>query len=83
MKSKQLANVLIKIVGLYIFLYAISQLVSWGAIPLLRAVGGPKVTDYSLIWINAIGTGIRTVVGIVIIAMSQKIAGFWFKNEDD
>ena len=83
MKSKQLANVLIKIVGLYIFLYAASELVTWITIPLLQNVGGPKVTDYSWLRANEIGVGIRTVFGIVIIATSQRIAGFWFRAEDE
>ncbi len=31
----------------------------------------------------AIGNVVQAVVGIIIIIKSQKIAAFWFKNEDE
>ena len=83
MKSKQLANVLIKIVGLYLCLNGIILLVSWVAMPLSQEIGGPKITGYSFLWANAIGGGVRAVIGIVTIAISQKIAELWFKNGDE
>jgi hypothetical protein len=83
MKSKQLANVLIKVAGLYICLYAIPSFVSRLLIVLIEPMMSLK-RDYALdILTYGIGSGVQAAVGIFIIAMSGKIAGFWFKGEDE
>jgi hypothetical protein len=83
MKSKQLANVLIKILGLYVCLCAIPELVIGIGAPLVVALGAAKwdvVMTEELS--NAIGAVIQLVVGLFLVVKSRKLAAFWFKNED-
>ena len=82
MKSKQLANVLIKIIGLYICLIAIPSFVS--GILLFLSQFGVKWDEKLLGTLSfAIGSTVQAVVGVILIVNSRKIAGFWFKNEDE
>jgi hypothetical protein len=83
MKSKQLANVLIKIVGLYVCLGAIPNFVS-GILIALSPLGESKWNEIITRTVfYAVGAGVQAVVGIVIIIKSRKLAEFWFKNEDE
>lgn len=83
MKSKQLANVLIKMLGLSICVYAIPGFVSG----LYMAFQSPAVTTKTetvlLAFGSAIGVGVQAIVGIVIISASRKISGWMFKSEED
>jgi hypothetical protein len=82
MKSRQLANVLIKIVGFYICICAIPSCV--GGICLAIETKGFTTSDLIMRTFSfAIGYGIQAVVGIIIIAMSRKISGWMFKSEDE
>jgi hypothetical protein len=83
MKSKQLANVLIKTLGLYICLLAIPEVFSGIAAALLRAAGATKVDEGMWIFSSAIGATVQAIVGIFIITRSRRIAEFWFKTEDE
>lgn len=80
MKSRQLANVLIKVLGLYICLLAIPSCVSG----LILVVNHPGTTFVDMIRIGAyaIGAGVQAVVGMIIIAFSSKIAGWMFKEDE-
>jgi hypothetical protein len=84
MKSTQLANVLIKVAGLYICLLAIPSIVS-GILYGLSASG--MKTDVTAMALRmgtyAIGAAVQAAVGIVIIVKSRKIAEFWFKNKEE
>ena len=83
MKSKQLANVLIKIIGLYICLLAIPSFVS-GILLIFLSQFGVKWDEKLLGTLSfAIGATVQAVVGVILIVNSRKIAGFWFKNEDE
>jgi hypothetical protein len=83
MKSKQLANVLIKILGLSICFYAIPNCIA-GILIAFSPLAASKWSETIIRTISyAAGAGVQAVVGIVIIAMSRKVAGFWFKNEDE
>ena len=81
MKSKQLANVLIKILGLSVCLYAIPTCVGG----LIAGLTSPARGDAVMIRMvsSAIGAGVQAVVGIVIICASQKVAGLMFKTDDE
>ena len=83
MKSRQLANVLIKVLGLSICLYAIPECVS--GILIAMSPLGPSKWDTTIIRtvFYAAGAGVQAAVGVFIIIKSQKIAEFWFKNEDE
>jgi hypothetical protein len=81
MKSRQLANVLIKILGLSICLYAIPMCVAGiASIFLSRSMTQAEATGITIG--DAIGTGVQALFGLLVIAKSQKIAG-WMFNEDE
>ena len=84
MKSKQLANVLIKMLGLSVCLYAIPSCVSGILVGITQFQVSPKL-DIGVIRIisSAIGAAIQAVIGIAIICQSQKIAGMMFKADDE
>ena len=83
MKSRQLANVLIKMLGLSVCLYAIPSCVA-SVILTLSAAEVPK-TDIVAIQLfkSTIVAGVETVFGIMIIAASRKIAGWMFRSDDE
>lgn len=83
MKSRQLANVLIKILGLSVCIYAIPSCVG-GIVYAVSSMNMSK-TDATLLRVisTAVGAGVQAIVGIVIISMSQKIAGLMFKSEEE
>jgi hypothetical protein len=84
MKSTQLANILIKIAGLYICLLAIPNTIS-GIMVVFSSVFGQVKWDEAIIRLlsYSIGTGVQAAVGIFVIVKSRKIAEFFFKNEDE
>jgi hypothetical protein len=83
MKSKQMANVLIKIIGLYVCLCAIPSLIAC----ILAVFAGPL----SLTWPQrifslqgyAIGGVVQGIAGLILIFNSRKLSEFWFKNENE
>ena len=83
MKSKPLANVLIKVLGLSVCLHAIPSCVSGileGAIQLNKS---PQWLAIIPMVAYGIGAAVQAVVGIIIIAKSQTVAGWLFKNDDE
>jgi fumarate reductase subunit D len=86
-KSKQLANVLIKILGLSICFYAIPTCVSGIIFAVSFPTGLPKTDETEITVVrfvsSAVGAGIEVLFGIIIIAMSRKIAGWMFKSDED
>ena len=84
MKSKQLANVLIKIVGLYVCLCAGPGLVSGIAAVLGWVFKIPKWSDMLVtILPYSIGDAIQVGIGILLTFKSRKLAEFWFKHDED
>jgi hypothetical protein len=93
MKSKQLANVLLKILGLSMCLHTIPSffsMISVAITPLwLSTAGSSAIQDRFIhqaiagaLSIAASGV-IEIVIGILVIVKSRKIVEFWFKNEDE
>jgi hypothetical protein len=82
MKSRQLANVLIKMLGLSICIYAIPSC-ALGLFVMLSDKSASK--DITVLGISATAAEavVQVIVGIVIISMSQKIAGLMFKSDDE
>lgn len=83
MKMKQLANVLIKILGLSVCLNAIPTFVAGVAIGLSSF----ESTERGL-WImrsssSVFGGGIQAVVGVLFVIKSRKIAELLFKDENE
>jgi len=93
MNSKQLANVLLKILGLSMCLYSIPGVFSETLLAFApwrySGVSSPTFNDTYLqqAITNALSFGIREVieigVGIFVILRSRKISEFLFKNEDE
>ncbi|MGA2685596.1 MAG: hypothetical protein ABSF51_11135 [Verrucomicrobiota bacterium] len=84
MKSKQLANVLIKIIGLYVCVCAIPGVISGIAALFIPDAGVPKFNEAFVRLISwGIGDAVQALFGIILISKSRKLAGFWFKNEEE
>jgi len=83
MKSKQLANVLIKILGLYICLCAIPSIISGILLVFTSTMGVSWGQILMRQGAFAIGEAVQAVVGVFIIRKSRKIAELWFKNDDE
>ena len=84
MKSSQLANVLIKIIGLYVCLCAIPGLVSGLIAILMSTFGMPKPGNWLFTELSfSIGAAVQVVAGIILIAKSRNLADFWFKSEEE
>ena len=83
MKSRQLANVLFKVLGFSVCLYAIPSCVSG----IMIALTQPQTSGWSIevmrIVSYSVGAGVQLAIGIAIIAMSQKISGWLFKSDDE
>jgi hypothetical protein len=83
MKSKQLANVLIKIIGLYVCVSAIPGIISTICVA-VAPLAGTTLARETLRWAPyAIGYAVQTAVGIVLIVQSRPLAGYWFKPDDE
>lgn len=83
MKPKQLANVLIKVLGLSISLYAIPSCVS----AIIFAVMHPNYIGVATLELSGSGSTIRPwvqlAVGIATMIVSQTMAGWLFKSDAD
>jgi len=84
MKSKQLANVLIKIIGLYVCLCAIPGVVSGIGAILEWVLKTPKWDDFmGELLAGAAGAIVQASAGIVLIVKSRSLAAYWFKNDEE
>jgi hypothetical protein len=79
MKSKQLANVLIKILGLSVLIQSIPGIITglYNAVR-VREVGGPGE-----FWFYPMPSLVLAAIGICLIIKSRDVAGVLFKNEDE
>ncbi len=76
MKTKQLANVLIKVLGLSLCAQSVIHFVT-GIFTLLASSKGP------FLWANFVLGAIMAGIGIFLISKSRDVAGFLFKNDDE
>ena len=76
MKSKQLANVLIKVLGLSLCVQGVMRFVT-GIFNVLASSRAP------FLWVNFVSGAILAAIGIYFIARSQNVAGCLFKGEDE
>jgi hypothetical protein len=81
MKSKQLANVLIKILGLSVCLQAIPGFVSG----FLRGLFSPSQASSVAAdgWMYAVGSGVYMAVGIFLLVRSRYVVEKLFRGEDE
>ena len=80
MKTKQLANVLIKILGLSLCAQSVMHFVT-GMFNILASSRVPYFVPSQ--WINFVSGAILVAIGISLIVKSRDVAGFLFKNEDE
>jgi hypothetical protein len=92
MKSKQLANVLIKIVGISVFLHAIPSFLYGffyglfgGILGFFSSTPRSGASSYSLAYPLASGSAglISIIIAFFVIVKSRQIAEFLFKDEDE
>jgi hypothetical protein len=83
MKSKQLANVIIKMLGLSVCLYAIPSCITGILYGLSTVMASKPDMVFTRVISSAVGAAVQAIIGIVIICQSQKIAGVMFKNDDE
>ena len=77
MKTKQLANVLIKILGLSVCVHAVPNLF-FGFFSLVRATGGSESN-----WFYLLPSLLLVVIGIYLIVRSRNVAACLFKGEEE
>jgi hypothetical protein len=79
MKSKQLAKVLIKIVGLFLCAQGAMHI----ATGILDVLASRVVSGAPLLWSNFLGGLVLVAIGFFFIAGGQSIATSLFKGEDE
>ena len=82
MKTKQLANILIKILGLSVLVHGIPSIVS-GLLPMLQAIGSNGNYHSNYYWVYPLSSVISVVIGIYLIVKSRDVTAFLFKDEDE
>jgi uncharacterized membrane protein (UPF0136 family) len=85
MKRKNLADVLLKILGLYFCLNAIPSIIIGTVFALISGTAAKVIAMVTITKVIeiAIASGVQAVVGIYLILKSRKIADRWFQNEDE
>jgi len=81
MKTKQLANVLIKILGLSVVVHSVPAIMT-GLINIIReaSIASRSPRDY---WFYPVLSLVLAALGICLIVMSRCVADFLFKSEDE
>ena len=82
MKTKQLANILIKILGLDVLVHGIPSIIS-GLLPVFQAMSSPGNVYWNHYWIYPLSAAVSVVIGIYLVIKSRDVAAFLFKNEDE
>jgi hypothetical protein len=78
MKTKQLANVLIKILGLSVVVHGLPSVLSglFGILQVPRGASG----NY---WYYPVASVVTLLLGICLIIQSREVAAYLFKGEDE
>ncbi len=79
MKSKQLANVLIKILGLSVFVHSIPGIIT-GLYNVVRVRGAGGPGDF---WFYPVSSLVLAAIGVYLIVKSRDVAAYLFKGEDE
>jgi hypothetical protein len=84
MKTKQLANILIKIVGLSVIAHGIPSVLS-GFVTMIQAVGRAGNYNYAsnYLWLYPLSSLVAMAVGIYLIVKSREVTALLFKDEAD
>ena len=81
MKTKQLANLLIKILGLSVVVHAIPTIVA-SLLSMPYSASGPLGSQNTYL-LHLLPTLILMGIGIYLIIKSRDVAAFLFKNEEE
>jgi hypothetical protein len=79
MKTKQLANILIKILGLSNLVRSIPAIIT-GLFNIVRARGSGYPGDS---WFYPVSSMVLAAIGILLIVKSRDVAAYLFKGEDE
>ena len=82
MKTKRLANILIKILGLSALVHGIPSFVS-GLLPMLQHIGSQDHVYWNYYWIYPLSSVVSVSIGIYLVVKSRDVAAFLFKDEDE
>jgi hypothetical protein len=80
MKTKQLANVLIKILGLSVIVHPIPTIIT-GLLQMTQVRGMGSQGAY--FWLYPFSYVILIAIGIYLVVKSRDVAAFLFKDEDE
>jgi uncharacterized membrane protein len=80
MKTKQLANILIKILGLSVIIHGLPSITT-GVLTLFQTMGRSSQGGYY--WLYPFSYVILVVIGICLVVKSREVAAFLFKDEDE
>lgn len=82
MKTKQLANILIKILGLSALVHGIPSFLAQ-LLPVLRVVGSHGNVYWNDYWVYPLSSAVSVAIGIYLIVKSRAVAAFLFKDESE
>ena len=84
MKSKQLANVLIKILGLSVLVEGIPSILN-GLFSLLQLRGaGSQIGNMGyFFWLYPLSSVVTAVIGVYLIVKSREVAEYLFKGDEE
>jgi len=82
MKTKQLANILIKILGLSALVHGIPSILS-ELLPILQGIGSHGNVYWNYYWIYPLSSLISVAFGIYLVFQSRAVTAFLFKDEDE
>lgn len=80
MNQKQMADVFIKVLGLYFSVDGIVRVIS-GALNLFVVLAGQRSFGSAYVWLAPFTGLILTAIGVLLIALSQAIADLLFKDK--
>jgi hypothetical protein len=83
MKSKQLANVLIKILGLSLVAHGIIAVLNAAGTMLIAQGMGARQGAWFPSWFGQISPVATLLIGIILIVASRNITNLLFKAEDE
>jgi len=83
MKSKQLANVLIKILGLSVLVHGIPSILN-GLFSLLQFRGaGSQMSRMDFYWLYPLSSVVTVAIGVYLIVKSRDVAEYLFKGDEE
>ncbi len=81
MEARQLANLLIKILGLYFFLNGVCNFIVYIPSAIWMGTISPGTLDLISALAGLLPNALQIVIGIILIAKCKKIAPFLFRDE--